>query len=112
MHPASIFFENTPIQVVSGIRTTNGKLVGAVLAYSVCMSIGGASIICAVLSLHCHRKYCNKRLLYLASEKNLRSINQILHADPTALLKPVTTITFWLYDFQLPNTWLEENDIR
>jgi len=52
-----------------GIRTTNGKLVGAVVAYPVCMSIGGVSKMCVCPSIHCHKKYNGKRLLYIVTKE-------------------------------------------
>ena len=48
-----------------GIRTTNGKLVGMVLAYSVCMSIKGVLLNCIDHLMSYHPKYHNKRIQYM-----------------------------------------------
>jgi len=98
-----------------GIRTTNGKLVGVVVAYPVCMSIGGVSVMCVFPTIHCHRKYHNKRLFYILCKEfqrriNLNKINQFFGLSASSLFAPVVTITMWLYDFthptraQLPNS--------
>ena len=98
-----------------GIRTTNGKLVGVVLALPVCMSIGGVSVMCVCPSVVFHKKYNNKRLLYMLNKElqrraNLNNVNQFLYMGSHTLLKPVTTIRYWNYYFthptsaQLPNS--------
>ena len=56
MHP------NTKDEWQFGIRSTNGKLVGVVLAYPVCISIRGVTMTCMKQFLIGHRKYTNKRL--------------------------------------------------
>ena len=50
-----------------GIRTTNGRLVGVVLAYPVCISIGGVSLVCVPLCIAYHPKYHNKRIYYVCT---------------------------------------------
>ena len=54
-----------------GIRTTNGKLVGVVLAYPVCMSIGRVTVMCVnpVMQWHKNCTAINKYLIG-AAEKN------------------------------------------
>ena len=54
---------------------TNGKLVGAVLAYPVCMSIGGVSVMCVRPAFYGHRKYHNKQLFYVLSKELQRRAN-------------------------------------
>ena len=82
------------------IRSTNGKLLGIVLAYPVCMSIGGASVSCVCPTLYYHKKYQNKRLLYMLFKElqrraNLHGIDQFVYIGNIAVLKPATTTTSW-----------------
>jgi len=111
----SITHPHTRSEWQFGIRTTNGKLVGVVLAYPVCMSIGGVSVMCVCPTIYYHRKYYNKRLFYILNKElqrriNLNKINQFLCFSTSRLFAPVVTITMWLYDFthptsvQLPNS--------
>ena len=99
-----------------GIRTTNGKLVGVVVAYPVCLSIGGVSVKCVFPIICDHAKYHNKREFYMLCKElqrraNLNSIKQILFfLSASNFLKPISTITYWHYSFthptssQLPNS--------
>ena len=47
----SIMHPNTKAEWQFGIRATNGKLVGVVLAYPACISIGGVSTRCIECSI-------------------------------------------------------------
>ena len=111
----TITYPHTRSEWQFGIRTTNGKLVGVVFAFPVCISIGGVSVMCVHPGTCHHKNYRNKRVFYLLHKElqrraNLSSINQIYHFLPPCLLKPVTTITYWRYQFthptsaQLPNS--------
>ena len=80
---------------MSGNLTTNGKLVGVVFAYPVCMSIGGVLVTSLCLGICHHKRYCNKRVRYVLHKElqrrvNLSSINQFFH--PLCFLKPVHQI--------------------
>jgi len=55
----------------------NGKLVAVVMAYPVCMSIGGVSVMYVSPAVYDHRKYHNKRLFYKLS-KELHSIYKLI----------------------------------
>ena len=57
---------NTKGEWQFGIRATNGKLVGVVLAHSLCISIGGVSVT-SIQSccLAYHPKYQNDRIYYM-----------------------------------------------
>ena len=118
-HPAMFFFSTTHPHTRSewqfGIRTTNGKLVGVVFAYPVCISIGGISVICVSPAVHYHKKYCNKRMFYLLNKElhrrtNLCNVNQFISITISTLPKPITIVTKWLCQFtyltsaQLPNS--------
>jgi len=83
-----------------GIRTTNGMLVGVVLAYPVCMIIRGISLTFLCPKITCHKKYEKKRLWYILCKElmrraNLNKINQLLLGFKHSFLKPVTVITTW-----------------
>jgi len=84
-----------------GMRTTNGKLVGIVLALPVCMSIGGVSLTLLYPKIICHVKYKgNSRLFYVLCKElmrraNLCEVNQMLLGFKYNALKPVTMITTW-----------------
>ncbi|XP_065915601.1 glycylpeptide N-tetradecanoyltransferase 2-like [Dysidea avara] len=98
-----------------GIRSSNGKLVGVVLAYPVCMSIGGILVMCVRPRMSFHFKYHNKRILYMAHKElqrriNLSNISQFIFLSMAGIFKPVTTHTLWTFQFtnstsyQLPNS--------
>ena len=84
-----------------GIKTTYGELVGAVLAYPVCMIIRGISLTFLCPKIICHKKYRKKRLWYILCKElmrraNLNKINQLLLGFKHSFLKPVTMITTWV----------------
>ena len=91
-----------------GIRTTNGKLVGVVLAYPLCISIGGVSITCMDQLLRCHPKYYGRRLNYmfireLMRRGNICDINHlILTTNHSSILKPIIKRHMWIYTFDHP----------
>ena len=91
-----------------GIRTTNGKLVGVVLAHPVCISIGGVSITCMNQMLGCHPKYYGRRLKYMLIRElmrrgNICSINYLtLTMDHNSILKPINKQYVWIYTFDHP----------
>ena len=87
-----------------GIRTTNGKLVGVMLAHHILMNIGEVSKMCVCPTTWCHRKYQFKRMQYMLLKElqrraNLYGINQFCRTGKISLLKPVTTIIAWSYHF-------------
>ena len=90
-----------------GIRATNGKLVGVLLARPVCISIGGVSITCMEEFLIVHPKYDDKRLWFvlvkeLVRRANLCNINHLVLTTNYCLLKPITTIHKRIYSFDHP----------
>ena len=98
-----------------GIRTTDGKLVGIVLAYPVCMRIGRVMVMCVVPTTMVHKKYHNKRMWYMLIKElqrriNLVNINHFIGIITSILFQPVTAINVWKYHFthptsaQLPNS--------
>ena len=89
-----------------GIRTTNGKLVGVVLAYPVCMSIGGVSVMCVHPYIIYPKKYSTKRMWYMLFKElqrrtGLSNINQCICSisSTDTLFKPVITNTSWHCSF-------------
>ena len=84
-----------------GIRTTNGKLVGVVLAYPLCMSVGGVSVTFLYPKITCHIKYKSKKRLWYVLYKELmrrasiNQVNQMLLGFKYGFLKPVAMITTW-----------------
>ena len=98
---------NTKDEWQFGIRATNGKLVGIVLANPVCISIGGVSMTCMDQYLIHHPKYIDKRLWYmlikeLVRRANLCNINHLMLTMNYCLLKPITTTHKWIYSFDHP----------
>ena len=93
-----------------GIRASNGKLIGVVLAYPVCMRIGGVLVKCVFPTIFSCSKYWKNRLCYMLLKElqrriALSKINQFVISIPKHLIKPVTTVTMWKYNFtsdQLP----------
>ena len=106
MHP------NTRNEWQFGIRTTSGKLVAVVMAYPVCINIRGVSVTCMDLLMCYHPKYKGKRMFYMLIKEtmrrtNLRNINHHLIFTKISLLKPITTLQMWEYNFDHPiNTQL------
>ena len=106
MHP------NTKDEWQFGIRTTNGELVGVVLAYPACISIGGVSIACVNQFLIDHQKYTDKRLWYVLIKElmrrvNLYNINNLIMMQNYSVLKPISIKYAWKYFYNLPtNTQL------
>ena len=96
-----------------GIRTTNGKLVAVVLAYPVCISIGGVSITFIQPWIMYYLKYNGKRIWYMLIKELIRRVNlcNINHLfismwNPS-ILKPISTISAWRYILDNPtNTQL------
>ena len=62
MHP------NTRNEWQFGIKTTNGKIVGIVLANSAYISIKGVSLTCIRPFILHHPKYNGKRMWYIATQ--------------------------------------------
>ena len=98
-----------------GIRTTNGKLVGVVLANPVCMSIGGVSVMCVSPFIIYPKKYRTKRMWYMLFKElqrrtGLSNINQCIFSISSTFFKPVITSMYWHCSFtdttsyQLPNS--------
>ena len=110
MHP------NTKSEWQFGIRMTNGKLVGVVVANPVCISIGGVSLRCNKCFIATHPKYYGKRLWYVLVKEfmrrgNLYNINHlVLIIRGHSLLKPLVVTHLWSYHFndltnsQLPSS--------
>ena len=112
----SIMYPNTKAEWQFGIRSTNGKIVGAVLAFPVCISIGGVSIECIESHIISHPKYYGKQMWYvlireLMRRGNLYNINHlVLCMNYETVLKPLFHRHLWTYSFnhptnnQLPNS--------
>ena len=110
MHP------NTKGDWQFGIKTTNNKLVGIMLGYPVCISIGGVSIRCVSFLMQCHTKYYGRRIWYvlvreLMRRGNLHNINHLMtFIGGETMLKPLATTHLWRYSFnhsiniQLPSS--------
>ena len=104
MHP------NTKDGWQFGIRATNGKLVGVVLAYPVCISIGGVSLVCIQPCIRYHPKYHNKGMYYvlikeLTRRVNLYDINHLVLSEYcNNILKPMITTHIWSYSFDHPTS--------
>ena len=97
-----------------GIGAANGELVGVVLAYPVCMNIGGVSVTCVSPTIcFCdgyHRKELWSTLLKeLQRRANCYNVNQFICSGvglSSALLNPVTIITVWSYVFTRTTNFL------
>ena len=99
---------NTKDEWQFGIRTTNGKLVAVVLAYPVCIGIGGISITSIYPRIAYHMKYNDKRIWYMLIKELIRRVNlcninhlAIMFQSPS-VLKPLSTICVWRYSFDHP----------
>ena len=97
-----------------GIQTTNGKLVGFVLGIPKHIHIKKEVKTFIQVRIKCHKKYMYQRLRYilikeLVRRANLAHINQLI-LGPDSMLKPITTIMIWAYQFnqhtgsQLPSS--------
>ena len=101
---------NTKDEWQFGIRATNGKLVGVVLAHSVCISIGGVSITCMKQILVPHPKYEDKRLRYMLIKELMRRVNlyNINHLIVTfkgfSIIKPLSNVHLWRYFYNYPTS--------
>ena len=93
-----------------GIRTTNGILVGVVLAYPVCVSIGGVSLVCIQPCIEYHRRYHDKRMYYVLIKELMRRVNLydinhfVLTQNYNSILKPMITTHMWEYSFDHPTS--------
>ena len=99
---------NTKDEWQFGIRTTNGKLAAVVLAYPVCISIGGVSLTCIQPCIVYRPKYNGKRIYYMLIKELMRRVNlcNINHAcliyGNDGILKPLSTVHAWKYSFDHP----------
>ena len=104
----SIKYPTTKDEWQFGIRTTDGKLVGVVLAYPVCISIGGVSLVCIQPYVGHHPKYLGKRMYYILIKELMRRVNlcDINHFVLTwyynGILKSMITTHTWKYIFDHP----------
>ena len=93
-----------------GIRATNGKLVAVVMAFPVCINIGGVSVTCMEQVLGHHPKYNGKRMFYVVIKElmrraNFHSINyHLIFTKYFGVLKPITTLHTWQYNFDNPTS--------
>ena len=93
-----------------GIRATNGKLVAVVIAFPVCVNIGGVSVTCMEQVLGHHPKYNGKRMFYviikeLMRRANLHDINyHLIFTKYYGVMKPITTLHTWQYNFDNPTS--------
>ena len=100
-------YPNTKNEWQFAIRTTTNKLVGVVLASCTHVCIGETSLACLYPTILYHKKYNCKRLFYMLNKElmrraNLYNINQfVIFNNP--LVKPITTITQWKYQFNHPS---------
>ena len=91
-----------------GIKTTNGKLVGIVLANPAYISIKGVSLTCMRPCIINHPKYNGKRIWYMLNKElmrraNLYSINYVFAIQTYRLCKPISTTYLWRYKFDHPS---------
>ena len=110
MHP------NTKHDWQFGIRTSNFKLIGVVLAFPVCVRLGGVSITCIDPLILYLPKYNNKRIWYMLMKElvrraNLCNINYLVFNMPSCnIFKPINVTLMWNYVYdhptsrQLPNS--------
>ena len=103
MHP------NAKAEWQFGIRTTMGKLVAVVTAFSDCFNIGGVSVPCMESIILGHTKYNSKRLGYVLTKElmrraNLHNINHYIFVQSCGLLKPITTFQEWQYNLDDPTS--------
>ena len=95
-----------------GIKTTNGKIVGIVLAYPASISIKGVSLTCIRPYALYHPKYNGKQMLHMLNKEvmrraNLYSINYVLAVQIYKLCKPISTVHLWRYKFDHPSNSLQ-----
>ena len=99
---------NTKDEWQFGIRATNGKLVGVVLAHPVCISIGGVLMTCTKQILTHHPKYNDKRIWYMLIKELMRRVNLyninhlILTARGFSIIKPLSNVYLWRYFYNYP----------
>ena len=103
-----ITYPNARSEWQFGIQATDGKLVGAILAIPIHIHIEKETKIFIMASITTHKKYHNKRMIYmlikeLVRRANLFKINQLILSKET-LFKPVTTIILWTYTFNEPTS--------
>ena len=98
---------NTKHEWQFGIRATNGKLVGVVLAYPLCISIGGVYVSMEQLVMY-HPKCVGKQLQYMLIKELVRRVNicninhLVLIVNHNSMLKPITEQHVWDYTFDHP----------
>ena len=101
---------NTKDEWQFGIRATNGKLVGVVLAYPVCINIGGVSVTCMNHLFDGHQKYNGKRLWFVLIKElirrvNLHNINHLILAiQSSSILKSLSNVRVWRYFYNHPTS--------
>ena len=89
-----------------GIQSTDGKLIGTILARPMHICIGKEIKIFVNVAMRSHKKYNNKRLAYMLTRElhrrtSLTKINQfILPYNP--LFKPICAMVSWVYNFDHP----------
>ena len=99
MHP------NTKRDWQFGIRTSNFKLIGVVLAFPVCVRLGGVSIPCIDPFIMHLPKYNNKRIWYMLMKElvrraNLCNINHLVFNMPSCnIFKPINATLMWNYAY-------------
>ena len=109
-----ISYPNARSEWQLGIQATDGKLVGTIFAIPKHIHIKKEIKVFIMTLITIHKRYHNKRILYmlikeLVRRANLFKINQLILLDET-LSKPITTITFWTFTFnkltssQLPSS--------
>ena len=103
-----ITYPNARSEWQFGIKATDGKLVGVVLAISKHIHIEKETKIFIMASITIHKRYHNKRMIYMLTKElvrraNLFKINQLILLKET-LFKPVTTIILWIYMFNKPTS--------
>ena len=103
-----ITYPNTRKEWQFGIQTTDGKLVGTMLAAPRRICVQKEIKIFIIINIWCLKKYQNKRVKYvlikeLVRRANLTKINQLMFYTVPSF-KPVTTIKRWLYQFNQPTS--------
>ena len=93
-------YPNTRNEWQFGIRSTGGKLVGFILSIPKYICIKKEIKVFIEVIIKCHKKYKNKRLMYMLTKELMRRASfskiyqLILHSIP--LFKPLSTVVSWV----------------
>ena len=93
-----------------GIRTNKFKLIGVVLAFPACISIGGVSITCIDPLFVYHPKYSDRQILFMLAKElvrraNLCNINHLVFTMRNChIFKPINATLTWNYTYDHPTS--------